>query len=665
MAKRETTVSSNKVFLPLLFVGSSILMEIANYLYLGFKSSSGVRMIFPTYFMFDLAIILMLAGVIFLCQNKILQNIVFYLFISIHIILNIVNTTMYGIFGDILSYDLLSLGAEATTALSADLIDWWGLVLNLSFLTLIITSGVLLQKFNKKTITIKYSAMPALIVAIFILFQSFGASMLVIQQSVLPTAVAEGREIEQSDVHLWENFQFKLDAYKKFGHFGFYAKSIVNIVENRLSDSSYEDVSKKIDEGYRPQNVSAPLYGDNLMVVLCESLDWYAIDPILTPTLYSLAYAQDENAIAFSNFYGRNRTNISEGITLLGSMPRNTLLYNSMEKGYTFDYALPKLFKSTAKDKLTKTQYVHENYESFYKRNLTHGTDGIGFDEIYSWEDYTGDYDFAWEHWVEDYEFSYNQIENIFPTDCDRFLTYYATISTHGPYTKSQPNLEKYYKLIDDNWSTLADWMNGDGGFPLPDDENSLLMFKRYKAGIIDFDRTVNMWLQELDARGLKDNTTILFFADHNSYYSNLCYRMKGIAKTNFSNTYINNIPMFIYSPHLAREKGSGVNEVYCNTYDILPTICDLFGLPTNTTQFQGYSIYSENIKDSFFSSNLNGMFTKDIYSLNISEIYLPNGEVSNEEIERFKINANKFYQKQDLLEKMYANGLNGKIKII
>ena len=263
MAKRETTVSSNKVFLPLLFVGSSILMEIANYLYLGFKSSSGVRMVFPTYFMFDLAIILMLAGVIFLCQNKILQNIVFYLFISIHIILNIVNTTMYGIFGDILSYDLLSLGAEATTALSADLIDWWGLVLNLSFLTLIITSGVLLQKFNKKTITIKYSAMPALIVAIFILFQSFGASMLVIQQSVLPTAVAEGREIEQSDVHLWENFQFKLDAYKKFGHFGFYAKSIVNIVENRLSDSSYEDVSKKIDEGYRPQNVSAPLYGDN------------------------------------------------------------------------------------------------------------------------------------------------------------------------------------------------------------------------------------------------------------------------------------------------------------------------------------------------------------------------------------------------------------------
>ena len=665
MFKWEKTVSSNKIFLPLLFVGFSILMEMANYLYLGFKSAGGVLMVLPTYFMFDMAIILMLAGVIFLCQNKILQNIVFYLFISVHIILNIINTTMYGIFGDILSYDLLFLGAEATTALSADLIDWWGLVLNLSFLAVIIASAVLLQKFNKKTITIKYNTLPALIIAIFILCQSFGASMLVVQQSVLPTAVAEEREIEQSDIYLWDNFQFKLDAYKKFGHFGFYAKSILNVVENRLSNDSYEDISKRLDEGYKGQDVSAPLYGDNLMVVLCESLDWYAIDPNLTPTLYSLAYGQDENSIAFSNFYARNRTNISEGITLLGSMPRNTLLYNSMEKGYTFDYALPKLFKSTAKEKSTKTQYVHENFESFYKRDVTHGKNGMGFDEIYSWEDYTGDYEFAWEHWVEDYEFSKNQIDNIFPTDCDRFLTYYATISTHGPYTTSQPNLEKYYKLIDENWDSLADWMNGEGGFPLPDDKDSLLMFKRYKAGVIDFDRTVKMWLQELEERGLKDNTTILFFADHNSYYSNLCYRMKGIEKTDFSNTYINNIPMFIYSPHLTQVVGGGVSEIYCNTYDILPTICNLFGLPTNSTQFQGYSIYSDEIVNSFFSSNLNGMFTKDIYSLNISEIYLPNGEVSNEEIERFKINANRFYEKQDMLEKMYANGINGKIKII
>ena len=668
MSRKEKIISTNRIFLPIMFVGFSILMEVANYLYLGFKTQSGNLMILPTYFMFDFAIILMIAGVIFLCQNKVLQNTIFYFFVAMHVILNLINTTMYGIFGDILSYDLIFLGAEATTALSIDLIDWWGVVINLSFLVVVITGGVLLQKFNKKTMTIHTETLPALVIAIFILSQSFGASMFLIQESSLPTASAQEREIEQSDTYLWDNFQFKLDAYKKFGHFGFYTKTIVNVIENRITNHNYEDISSKIDEGYKKENSSAILYRDNLMVVLCESLDWYGIDPYLTPTLYSLAYGKDENALGFSNFYGRNRTNISEGITLLGSMPRNTLLYNAKSKGYTFDYTLPKLFKSTATNLVTKTQYVHENTDTFYSRNVTHGQDGIGFDEIYSWEDYTGDYDFSWKHWVEDYEFSQNKIDRMFPTDCDRFLTYYTTISTHGPFTKDQPNLEKYYSVIDANWDRLSLWMNDTegGNYPLPaGDELAIKMFKRYKAGIIDFDRTIKMWIEELKERGLHEKTTILFFADHNSYYSNLCYRMKGVKKTDFSNTYINNIPLFIYSPHLAKENGNGINDVYCNTYDVLPTICDLYGMPTNDTLFQGYSIFSDNIKDSLFSSNLNGMFTKDIFSLNISDIYLPNGDVSKEEIERFKINANRFYQKQAILEKIYANGINGKNKIV
>lgn len=645
-------------------------MEIVSFVYFGFRNTDGSMIILPQYFLFDLSIITIIAGVIFLCQNKVCQNIVYFFFLSLQVILNIVNTTMYNIFGDILSYDMLFLGGEAAASMSVEYIDWWGVVINLLFMGVIILVSVLLHKYNKRTFTFKYGYRGAIVLAIFILSQSIGASLLSIQKNHLQTAYAEEETIEGDDEYLWENFQFKLDAFKKFGHFGFYAKSVVDFAENLFVNNEDSTLSSQIDEGYQEEDPSALLYGDNLMVVLCESLEWYAIDPVLTPTLYSIAYGEDENSIGFTSFYGRNRTNISEGITLLGNMPRNTILYNAKSKGCTFDYSLPKLFKSTATDKSTKTAYVHMNQASFYKRNLTHGSGGIGFDRLYDWNDYTGEYEFSWSgsEWVEDYEFASNQIDNIFPTDCDRFLTYYATISTHGEYTIEQENLSKYYTLIDDNWGELISYLGESCGGGTADalntDSELAEMFKHYKAGVIDLDKTVEMWIQELKDRGLHDNTTIVFFADHNTYLSNLCYKVKCVDRTDYSNTYINNIPMFIYSPHLASEVGNGVNDVFCNTYDILPTICDLFGLPTNTTLFQGYSIYSEDIQNSFFSSNLNGMFTDNLYSLNISDIYMPNGEVSEEEIERFKANANKYYTKQALIEKMYSNGINGNRKI-
>lgn len=670
LTAKDKTISTNRTILPCLFVLFSVIIEIVNFVYFGFRNVDGSMIILPKYFMFNLAIILIMAGVIFLCQNKVLQNVVYFFLISVQIILNIVNTTMYNIFGDIFSYDAIFLVGEAVTTLKPEYVNWWGAVINLVLLAVVIVTSVLMHKFNKTTFTYKRKFKWAIILAIFIASTAVGTSLLEIQKACLTTASAEESEIENSDEYLWENLQFKIDAYKKFGHFGFYTKTFINFFSTLVSNEDDATISAMIDDGYVEGDSSALLYGDNLMVVLCESLEWYAIDPILTPTLYSLAYGEDENAISFTNFYARNKTNISEGITLLGNMPRNNMLYQAKAKGYSFDYSLPKLFKSTASELDTKTQYVHMNNESFYKRNLTHGSNGIGFDELYTWEDYTGECNFSWSgcRWIEDYEFSSNQIDNIFPTDCDRFLTYYATLSTHGDWSYEQEYLKKYYSVIDENWSEVSAWMDENHvmGTASTEDmsEYDYNIFKHYKAGVIDFDKTVKLWLDELKVRGLADNTTIVFFADHNAYADNLCYSMRGMEKTDYTVTSANNIPMFIYSKKLASNKGSGINDTFCNTYDILPTICQLYGLPSNSMLFQGYSIYSEDIENSFFSSNLNGMFTNDIFSFNISEVYLQNESVSEEEIEKFKQNANKYYQKQEIFEKMYTNGINGTRKI-
>ena len=212
--------------------------------------------------------------------------------------------------------------------------------------------------------------------ASFLLFQTVGFTLVALERQSLQPAVSAENEIETSDEYLWDHFQFKLDAFKKFGHYGFYTKSFLNyIFSDPIEETEYKNY---IDEGHRSGNNLAPLYGDNLVVILCESLDWFATDPYNTPTLYRLAGGDD--TIVFNQFYGRNRTNISEALTLMGFTSKNYMLTTPTNSGYNFTYSLPNLFKSASQYDNVTTSYFHGNDKGFYSRNDTHGQNGVGFD---------------------------------------------------------------------------------------------------------------------------------------------------------------------------------------------------------------------------------------------------------------------------------------------
>ena len=300
MKVKSKNVSWNRVLIPLVFVLFAIILEIVNFSYLGFVNSSGNIMILPTYFLFDFSIILIIAGIIYLVYNKTASLILFYFFITVQFLMNIVNSTMYFIFGDILSYELLKLGAEATTALTMDFVDWGGVFLNIMIYSIMIFISILLVKFNKKTFEIKNFSKVTLFLASFIFIEAIGFSLFQIQQSTLAQATSAQTEIETSDEYLWKNFQFKIDAFKKFGFYGFYTKSFINyIFKENLTDNEIEELQNFIDDGYQEGNEDAILYGDNLIVILCESFEWYAVDPYNTPTLYNLLY-QNENTVVFN-----------------------------------------------------------------------------------------------------------------------------------------------------------------------------------------------------------------------------------------------------------------------------------------------------------------------------------------------------------------------------
>ena len=652
-----------RIFLPILFIIFAVILEMINFLYLGFQNSNGDLLVFPTYFLFDLGIICMLAGVIYLVTNRVAMDVLYYIFLGFQAFMNIANATMYGVFGDILSFDLLRLGAEATAAVSAEFIDWWSIVINFLAFGVILAVTIIFEQKEKGTITYKKVTVPVVFLAVFVLFQGLGAGLFALETNSLQVSVSAETEIEKSDEYLWDNFQFKLDAFKKFGYYGFYTKSVLKLIfKDKVEDESV--YVEYIDDGYVAKNEDAPLYGDNLIVILCESLDWYAIDPYNTPTLWKLVGGED--TMVFKEFYGRNRTNISEAITLLGGVSKNIMNDTVCKTGYEFQYSLPNLFKSTTNGEDVVTSYFHPNNGSFYDRIDTHGKDGIGFDNLYFIEDYTGEQEFTkFGEWIQDIDFISNLIDEFMPQD-KRFLSFFASLSTHGAYTYDQKYFDEYYQIFDENYDKLSEWFTENTSFIIPEDEGDFEQFRRYKSSMIDFDRTVAYILDELENRNLKDNTSILFFADHNSYFSNLCYKIKGVDKEDYSNTYINNIPMFIYSPKLENEwvgEFDNLQNTFCNHYDLLPTICDLYGLPSNTNLFQGYSIFSDEIENTILVSNLSGMFTKNIFSFNISDVVIVGENVTLEEIDKFKKNANRYWKQQEYLEIILSNGINGSVK--
>ena len=670
-APKTKTYSTNKIIFPILFVVFSIILEMANFLYFGFETSSGARMVFPTYFLIDLAVMFMIAGLIFASHHKVVMQILFHLFILVQVAMYIVNTTMYGIFGDVMSFDLIKLGGEAATAFSFDLIDWGGIFLNIGIYIVVIISNILLVKRNKTRYTIKHFSTPIIILAFFIFIQSFSVCLIELQTSCLKVASAEQTEIEGSDKYLWENFQFKIDAYKKFGFFGFYTKGTINILfpKKVQKDEKIKYISY-IDEGYVEGNDTAPLYGDNLVVILCESLDSFAIDPVLTPTLWKLQGGY--NSVVMDNFHARNRTNNSEGIVLLGSMPKNISIKDAYENGYDFDYSLPKLFEM-AGDKNVTTSYVHANTLTFYERHLTHNNNGIGFDYMYGHEHYTGKQSFKeWGQWVTDYDFTANQMDRILPSDT-RFMTFFASLSNHGPWLEDKVNFKDLYEIFDSNVENHETWFKEYySDYIWPEEERWSNMYRHYKVGAMDLDRTIQQLIDEIDARGLSDNTSILLYADHNAYYHDFTFEIKDIAKSAYHEVDVNRIPMILYSPALLKAQGYEENsdgyiqgysiDSYCNTHDILPTICDLYGMPYNKNLLHGYSIFSDEIEHSFFASHLGGMFTKNIFSQNITDIIIIGKNVTEEKINRFRQDANKYYEKQAILEILYLNGINGTI---
>lgn len=411
----------------------------------------------------------------------------------------------------------------------------------------------------------------------------------------------------------------------------------------------------------------------NVVTILSESLEWHSFmqDAMLFVNghniengeqvlreLYPNLYEFYDSSLVMSNFYSREKTDIAENLSFLGSYPTNVYI----------NYDFPNNSMATTMANTLKTldndivaRSFHNGSYTYYNRNEE--LISAGFDAFYATEQMKAmgmtDYSAKGERNL-DTDMINTCADLMFPTD-QRFYTYITSITMHGQYTyrKNLNELGYYAKL--NQYGITA--MSGDSYEAFSHNN-----FYYYAACVMEFDRALGVIMEELETRGLKDNTIIAIFGDHNTYYSSLSNYVKGIENTSHSNyTNLFRVPLMVKVPDMSMvenylsttlfeevksnilSENLGISELEAETLaqtqinnryvittngtnkqimikkfmctaDIVPTLFDLLGINVYGNLYFGHSAFE--VQESVMYSRAYDMFITDsMYFVSLNNI--------------------------------------------
>ncbi|MCK5732484.1 MAG: LTA synthase family protein, partial [Tenericutes bacterium] len=357
-----------------------------------------------------------------------------------------------------------------------------------------------------------------------------------------------------------------------------------------------------------------------------------AINEVLTPNMYRLT----NEGLYFENSYSENKTNAAELVSIIGNNP--SIYLGSKFNDYDFSYSLPLLLKE---NEGYITSFFHDNVPEFYSRGYL--MPQIGFDYNYFHDDLFPDQDmWNWNgNYTPDSITMTEMLPNLSSTDSP-FYSYWATMSTHGPYNYGAENIELYDELgyfdaidraeEDGLWTNILDGK----------DEEDVLRLRHYQATVMELDKAIGMMLDDLEAKGVLDETIIVLFGDHNVYYHKIHLKIFEDTDNSFYNMDMYKNFFCIYNETLTNEYllKSGADDTtideFVSPYVIAPTLLDLMGYQYDESLFLGTSVFDD-YEDVFYSLKLTGIFNEKFYSSDGESILYKKANYSNIEIEAFQ----------------------------
>lgn len=300
----------------------------------------------------------------------------------------------------------------------------------------------------------------------------------------------------------------------------------------------------------------------NLVFILAEGFNSIAVDKDLTPTLYKLV----NNGFVFNNYYSPVflSTTGGEFQATTGLIPNQEILKVWKGKNPKISYALGHQFNNLGYN----VNAYHDWTYSYYDRNKTMATLGYknylgcrnGLEKEMSCKWLPSDVDLI-------------NVTTPKYVDSEKFMTFFISVSGHAPYNFGGGN-----SMAVKNKAAVKN---------LPYSEP----VKAYLASQIEFDKSVEALINNLESAGKLDDTVIVITGDHYPYTLSAdeinevsTYKRDGSVEVNRSNLIIWNNQ--ITEPIKVDKVGSQI--------DVLPTILNLFGISYDSRLIVGKDILSD-----------------------------------------------------------------------
>ena len=522
-------------------------------------------------------------------------------------------------------------------------------------------------------------------------------------------------------------------AYSAYGMMGNLFGELYGVAFKDTSKLSNDDIERFIyEKKSEPTEYFGLAKGKNVITILAESLEWYAFlsaDEAFDeyPNALPLTAAQMEelypnlrafyrNSLVMNNFHSREKTDIAETISIMGSYPTEAYINYDYEEN-TLPHTVPNLMDTLRQGAMSKKSF-HNGFKTFYNRDKAHVAFGFeGMTDMYDMAEIA-------EKWKKDgvekeivfhnsmyadsgaggglrnldSEMVYTARDMIAPLDAaekanaktqtgvayldyqkgESFYSYITTITMHGVYYE-RDNLKEEQKLLEDALKAVYEA----GVYEKVDekelspycymtDEQEILF--QYMVTALDTDKAIGLLVEDLEKKGLLDNTVIALFGDHNAYYHALSNFVKEIdnkdldeeeAEHKFTDLY--NVPLMIYDSDLTKKldetnKSHIVDKFVC-TADIAPTILDLLGVNYYSNLYYGNSVLSDK-QSVLYSRAYDNFFSDGIVARSVNNILYRHESVTDEQLQAYKAEGAALVEKIRYCDYIFRQdyfGQNGK----
>ena len=323
--------------------------------------------------------------------------------------------------------------------------------------------------------------------------------------------------------------------------------------------------------------------GKNLILITAEAFSPYVISEELTPTLYKLA----NSGFVFHNFYQPNWTLSTTGgefSVMTGLIPNWIKSSNSFKISANNDMpiGLGWMFSDLGYSSLA----YHNNTYTYYSRDKTHPNLGYEFYGVGNglelpdgslWPQ--SDLDMMMttvDGYIRDY------VEH-----GTNFHAYYMTVSGHCNYNWGGNDMAKKHRAV-----VQAAY---------PDASESV---QAYIACNLELEAAMTYLVEQLEAAGIAEDTVIVLAADHYPYamaegdvdYYNELTGLNDSEKD--TSRYRNTLIMWC-----GEMEEPVIVDTPCSSIDIVPTICNLFGLDYDSRLYSGRDIFATNYAANEYSN--------------------------------------------------------------